>query len=100
MNYNGIAFPISVLSTWLMLFGLSMAVYVGYLFLENSGHIINKAVIFKFVLMCRDLLKITVFFLPLLGVTWIFGILAVNEEPTVFEWIFAVFNVLLVCSCS
>ena len=44
----------------------------------------------------RALLIITTIFLPLLGVTWIFGILAVNEEPTAFAWIFAILNVILV----
>ena len=34
--------------------------------------------------------------LPLLGVTWIIGILAVNNDTQVFEWIFVVFSALQV----
>ena len=46
----------------------------------------------------RDLLKAATVVLPLLGVTWIIGILAVNDDTQVFEWIFAVFNALQVAS--
>ena len=35
--------------------------------------------------------------MPLLGVTWIIGMLAVNEHTVVFAWIFAVLNSLQVC---
>ena len=34
--------------------------------------------------------------LPLLGVTWIIGILAVNDDTELFAWIFAIFNSLQV----
>ena len=41
---------------------------------------------------CRTVLKSTIILLPLLGITWVFGILAVNQESSVFAWIFTVLN--------
>ena len=40
----------------------------------------------------RDLLKAIIVLLPLLGLTWIIGIFAVNNETRVFAWIFAILN--------
>jgi len=40
----------------------------------------------------RTLLKATVILLPLLGITWVFGILAVNQESSAFAWIFTILN--------
>ena len=36
--------------------------------------------------------------LPLLGLTWLFGFLAVNKESMVFAWIFTLLNSLQVCT--
>ena len=44
----------------------------------------------------RNLLKAMIIFSPLLGATWIIGILAVNNETQVFAWIFAILNTLQV----
>ena len=44
----------------------------------------------------RDLMKAVIKLLPLLGITWIIGILAVNEDTQVFAWIFAILNSLQV----
>ena len=44
----------------------------------------------------RSLLKALIILMPLLGVTWIIGILAVNEDTQVFAWIFAILNSLQV----
>ena len=44
----------------------------------------------------RTILKATVILLPLLGITWVFGILAVNQESSVFAWIFIILNSLQV----
>ena len=41
-------------------------------------------------------MKAVIILLPLLGVTWIIGILAVNEDTEVFAWIFAILNSLQV----
>ena len=41
-------------------------------------------------------MKATIILLPLLGITWVFGILAVNQESSVFAWIFTVLNSLQV----
>ena len=47
--------------------------------------------------MCyRGLLKAAIILLPLLGMTWIIGIFAVNNETQVFAWIFAILNSLQV----
>ncbi|XP_065898979.1 adhesion G protein-coupled receptor L3-like [Dysidea avara] len=42
----------------------------------------------------KSLLKAAVIFVPLLGSTWVFGILAVNEDTVVFAWLFTVLNSL------
>ena len=47
-------------------------------------------------LCCRTLLKAVIILLPLLGITWIIGILAVNDDTEVFAWIFAILNSLQV----
>ncbi|XP_053373574.1 adhesion G-protein coupled receptor D1-like [Mercenaria mercenaria] len=39
-------------------------------------------------------LKATVVLLPLLGITWMFGVVAVNESTVVFQYIFAILNSL------
>ena len=41
-------------------------------------------------------MKAVIILLPLLGVTWIIGILAVNKDTQVFAWIFAILNSLQV----
>ena len=41
-------------------------------------------------------MKAVIVLLPLLGLTWIIGILAVNNDTQVFAWIFAVLNSLQV----
>ncbi len=35
--------------------------------------------------------------LPVLGVTWVLGVFAVNSNTTVFAWLFTIFNSLQVC---
>lgn len=47
-------------------------------------------------LLCRHLIKATVVLLPLLGLTWLIGIISVNNETTVFAWIFTILNSLQV----
>ena len=44
----------------------------------------------------RVLLKAAIILLPLLGTTWVFGLLAVNQESSVFAWIFTILNSLQV----
>ena len=48
----------------------------------------------------RDLLRAAVIVLPVLGATWIIGIIVVNDVTQVLEWIFAVANVVLVIHIS
>ena len=38
----------------------------------------------------------TLVLLPILGVTWMLGIFAVNENTIVFAWLFVIFNSLQV----
>ena len=45
---------------------------------------------------CRALFVASVVLLPLLGLTWVFGILTVNVNSTVFAWLFTIFNSLQV----
>ncbi|XP_065903374.1 adhesion G protein-coupled receptor L3-like isoform X2 [Dysidea avara] len=42
----------------------------------------------------KSLLRAAVIIVPLLGVTWVVGILAVNENTVVFAWIFTILNSL------
>ena len=37
-----------------------------------------------------------IFVTPILGLTWLFGLLVINEQTVVFAWIFLVFNSLQV----
>ena len=47
-------------------------------------------------LSCRSLLRTAVIIVPLLGCTWVFGLLAINEGTAVFAWIFTILNSLQV----
>ena len=40
--------------------------------------------------------KAAVVLLPVLGLTWVFGLLAVNEDTVAFAWIFTILNSLQV----
>ncbi|XP_065903420.1 uncharacterized protein [Dysidea avara] len=42
----------------------------------------------------KILVKAAVLLLPLLGLTWLFGLLAVNEDTVVFAWLFTILNSL------
>ena len=44
----------------------------------------------------RDLMKAIIVLVPLLGLTWIIGIISVNNETQAFAWIFAILNSLQV----
>ena len=45
---------------------------------------------------CRHLMKATIVLLPLLGLTWLIGIISVNNDTTAFAWIFTILNSLQV----
>ncbi len=45
----------------------------------------------------RSLLKATLILLPLLGLTWVFGLLTVDQNSSVFAWIFTLLNSAQVC---
>lgn len=44
----------------------------------------------------RVLFRATVALLPILGLTWIFGLFAVNQNTSWFAWLFTIFNTLQV----
>ena len=54
-------------------------------FIRSSMFFINRAS-----------LKATVIVVPILGCTWVFGLLAVNKDAVVFAWIFTILNSLQV----
>jgi len=41
-------------------------------------------------------MKTAVILVPLLGCTWLFGLLSINEDTVVFAWIFTILNSLQV----
>ena len=43
-------------------------------------------------------MKAATVLLPLLGMTWVFGLLAVNNDTIAFAWIFTILNSLQVAS--
>ena len=44
----------------------------------------------------RASLKAAIIVIPIFGCTWVFGVLAVNENTVVFAWIFTILNSLQV----
>ncbi len=48
----------------------------------------------------RTILRATAILLPLLGLTWVFGILTLDANATVFAWLFTIFNSLQVAVLS
>jgi len=46
----------------------------------------------------RKLLIAAMSLLPIFGVTWVFGLLAVNDDAVVLAWIFTILNSLQVIS--
>lgn len=62
--------------------------------LHGQGRCLNYSSEF---LADRATLKATVILLPLLGLTWAFGILTIDRNTTVFAWLFTIFNSTQVC---
>ena len=46
----------------------------------------------------RSTFKATVILLPLLGLTWVFGVLAIDTNTSVFAWLFTICNSTQVCN--
>ena len=44
----------------------------------------------------RSVVRASVILLPLLGLTWVFGVFAINKNTEVFAWLFTIFNSLQV----
>ena len=51
-----------------------------------------------YVYIIRSTLKATVILLPLLGLTWVFGVLAIDSNTSVFAWLFTICNSSQVCN--
>ena len=45
---------------------------------------------------CRAGVKGMIVLLPLLGLTWVFGLMAINKDTIVFQYLFAILNSLQV----
>jgi 7 transmembrane receptor (Secretin family) len=56
----------------------------------------SKNKYFLLCLECRRLLHNILVLLPLLGITWVFGVIAVNQQLVAFQFIFAIANSLQV----
>ena len=65
-----------------------LIVALGIIFKQKKSKSITSAKQFW------TLMTATVVLLPLLGLTWVFGLLAVNQNTTVFAWLFTIFNSL------
>ena len=61
-------------------------------------HVLNTYSDQHHMFICRTLLVASLVLLPVLGVTWVLGVFAVNSNTTVFAWLFTIFNSLQVCS--
>ena len=44
----------------------------------------------------RAMIKAAIFVVPILGLTWLFGLLAIYDHKAVFAWVFTVLNSLQV----
>ncbi|XP_065910282.1 uncharacterized protein [Dysidea avara] len=62
-------------------------------YVSRSGKIITAAEVHTREAV-KALVKASIILLPILGLTWLFGILAVNEDTVVFAWIFTILNSL------
>jgi len=64
-----------------------------------SKGFIDKDNMCIYMILCvdRGLIKGSLILLPLLGLTWVFGLFAVNENTAVFAWLFTILNSLQVC---
>ncbi|XP_071115297.1 uncharacterized protein [Haliotis cracherodii] len=71
---------------------LANAVIIAIIFrvLCSTRMMVNKGNKEKIVTTVRSLCVL----MPVLGVTWVFGVLAINEETVIFQYLFAVFNSL------
>ena len=57
-----------------------------------------NAVMTRYVMLfyCRAGVKGMIVLLPLLGLTWVFGIMAINKDTIAFQYLFAILNSLQV----
>ena len=68
-------------------------------FITGLNRIISIALTcLMFCVLFRTVVKASVILLPLLGVTWVLGLFAVNQNTIWFAWLFTIFNSLQVCT--
>ena len=48
--------------------------------------------IFSFFFFLRTTARVSLVLLPLLGISWVFGVFAVNDDTVVFQYIFTISN--------
>ena len=64
--------------------------------INNTIIVIIVVAILICIILIRSLFIASIILLPLLGLTWAFGILTINSNSTVFAWLFTIFNSLQV----
>jgi len=62
------------------------------LFITNMYITKNSAAIYIYLILYRRLLWAAIVLLPILGSTWIIGMISVNSNFTGFAWIFTILN--------
>ncbi|XP_065917797.1 latrophilin-like protein LAT-2 isoform X3 [Dysidea avara] len=71
-------------------FFLAVIIYKVYVSKSNK----DKAIQGKKLDIAKAMIMAAIFVTPILGLTWLFGLLVINEQTVVFAWIFLVFNSL------
>ena len=69
-----------------LIFVLTWCIYYTWSYIFQIEH----AVIFHFTY--RSTIKASIILLPLLGLTWLFGLLAVNQQTSFLAWLFVILN--------
>ena len=67
-----------------------------FIIINEHFSIVQVVVVVVVVVTIRSLFIASIILLPLLGLTWAFGILTINSNSTVFAWLFTIFNSLQV----
>lgn len=110
-NFQQILFierPIGILHLDLYFVYINVSIVAEFLFLCVNGKdtriltfkycSLTSPYLCRFVCLFRLGIKSTVVLLPLLGITWLFGVLAFDKNTVVFLYLFAIFNSLQVCT--
>ncbi|XP_059150180.1 uncharacterized protein LOC131937018 [Physella acuta] len=75
----------------LFVIGVNLVILVKVIRVIQSSHVMrDKSALLKAKSVLRSLCVLS----PIFGMTWVFGVLSVNNETIVFEYLFAIFNSL------